>query len=84
MGLAGVTLGKDGTGVAVGTFGTVLTRDVDGWVLEDIGVPVAENLHGSWIDEKGGYWAVGGDTLTPPLTNGVMIHRGAAVPDEGL
>lgn len=84
MGLAGVTLGKDGTGVAVGSFGTVLTRKGDAWALEDIGVPVAENLHGSWIDEEGGFWAVGGDTLTPPLTNGVMIHRGAVVPDEGL
>lgn len=84
MGLAGVTLGASGSGIAVGMFGTVYTRDEDGWQLEELGLPIAENLHGSWIDERGGLWAVGGDTLTPPLTNGVMIHRGAAVPSEGL
>jgi hypothetical protein len=84
MGLAGVTLGPDDIGVSVGMFGTVYTRSKDGWVLEDLELPISQNLHGSWIDEQGGLWAVGGDTLSPPLTDGVMLHRGAMVPDEGL
>jgi hypothetical protein len=84
MGLAGVTLGDAGTGIAVGMMGTVYTRDDSGWTLVDPGLKVRQNLHGSWIDEEGGLWAVGGQTLTPPLTEGVMLHRGTAVPTGGL
>lgn len=84
MGLAGVTLGEDGTGIAVGFLGAVYVRSGQGWALEDIGVPLLENLHGSWIDDEGGLWAVGGQTLSPPLTDGVLIHRGRAVPVGGL
>ncbi|MBC8071491.1 MAG: hypothetical protein IAG13_24400 [Deltaproteobacteria bacterium] len=84
MGLSGVTLGPQDTGIAVGMFATVLTRDADGWQTEELGLPVPQNLHGSWIDERGGLWAVGGETLSPPLTDGVMIHRGTVVPSEGL
>jgi hypothetical protein len=84
MGLAGVTLGDDGSGIAVGMMGTVYVRDDSGWALVDPGLKVRQNLHGSWIDDEGGLWAVGGQTLTPPLTEGVMLHRGTAVPSGGL
>lgn len=84
MGLAGVTLGEDGSGIAVGFLGAVYVREGQTWELEDIGVPLLENLHGTWIDDEGGYWAVGGQTLSPPLTDGVLIHRGWAVPVGGL
>jgi hypothetical protein len=84
MGLAGVTLGAHGSGIAVGMFGTVFTRDAEGWSPEQLELPVSQNLHGSWIDERGDLWAVGGDTLSTPLTDGVMIHRGTAVPSEGF
>lgn len=84
MGLTGVTLGRDGYGVAVGTFGAVLTRsNTDGWVAAETDFTVAQNLHGSWIDDEGGAWAVGGDTFT--LANGVLLHRGkTSIPNEGL
>ena len=84
QGLAGVTLGEDGTGIAVGTFGTVLTRSARGWAAEDIGFPLSRNLHGSWIDPDGGMWAVGGDTLSPPFIDGIMLHRGRSVPGGDL
>jgi hypothetical protein len=84
MGLAGVTLGEDGTGIAVGVLGTVYVRDGQVWAAEDLGVGLLENLHGSWIDDEGGLWAVGGQTFAPPLTDGVMIHRGREVPLGGL
>jgi len=84
MGMAGVTLGEDGTGIAVGTLGAVYVRDGQTWAVEELGFGLLENLHGSWIDDEGGLWAVGGQTLVSPLTNGVMIHRGREVPVGGL
>ncbi|MBL8945639.1 MAG: hypothetical protein JNK45_20920 [Myxococcales bacterium] len=81
MGLAGVSLGDDGLGLAVGMSGSVYVRDAGGWAPEDPGLLVRENLHGAWVDDDGGLWAVGGQTLTPPLTDGVMIHRGTPVPE---
>jgi hypothetical protein len=84
MGLSGVTLGEDGTGIAVGMLGTVYRRDGVSWSADELGIPVQENLHGSWIDDEGGLWAVGGQTLTPPLTDGVLLHWGTDVPTGGL
>src|SRR5690606_9596980 len=77
MGLSGVTLGPGGLGVAVGLFGTVHVRDEElGWQPEDLGeATVRDNLHGSWIDDEGGLWAVGGQTLSPPFTDGILLHR---------
>ena len=31
-----------------------------------------------------GMWAVGGQTFSPPYTEGVLIHRGAEISGEGL
>jgi hypothetical protein len=84
QGLAGVTLGGGGAGIAVGTFGGVLTRSNAGWALEDLPFPVSKSLHGSWIDPDGGLWAVGGDTLTAPFVDGIVIHRGLPVPGGDL
>jgi hypothetical protein len=84
MGLSGVTLGADDLGVAVGFLGTVYVRDASGWQPEDLGLPVRQNLHGSWIDDEGGLWLAGGQTFSPPLTEGILIHRGAPVPSGGL
>ncbi len=83
MGLAGVALGADGTGIAVGSFGAVYTRSASGWAAEDHGLPVQQNLHGAWIDDAGGLWAVGGQTLAPPLTDGVLLHFGPPVTADG-
>ncbi|MCA9717835.1 MAG: hypothetical protein KC468_24400 [Myxococcales bacterium] len=84
MGLTGVTLGADGAGVAVGTYGVVLTRTPEGWAEEDLGFSVGQNLHGSWIDDEGGVWLVGGETFTLSLTDGVLLHYGQPIPSEGL
>jgi hypothetical protein len=55
-----------------------------GWEPEDLGFSVGANFHGSWIDDRGGMWAVGGQTFSPPYTEGVLIHRGKAISGEGL
>src|SRR5690606_21175400 len=54
MGLSGVTLGEGGTGIAAGLLGAVYVRDGGSWVLEDLGFPLLENLHGTWIDDENG------------------------------
>ncbi|MBK7828235.1 hypothetical protein [Nannocystis sp.] len=84
MGLSGVTLGADGFGVAVGSYGGVYTRSDAGWAAAELGFTLAGNLHGSWIDEDGGVWAVGGQTFSPPFTDGTLIHRGAMISGNGL
>lgn len=83
-GLAGVTLGPDGSGIAVGFEGSVFIRSAAGWAPEDPDLQVRQNLHGSWIDDQGGLWAVGGQTLTPPFNEGVLLHHGTEVPTGGL
>ena len=70
--------------MAVGTFGALYTRSDAGWALEDLGFTVGQNFHGSWIDDRGGLWAVGGQTFSPPYNEGLLIHRGAPVASEGL
>lgn len=81
MGLSGVTLGPGGLGVAVGLFGVVLVRDESGWQPEDLeDAATRQNLHGSWIDDQGGLWVAGGQTLVPPFTDGILLHRGTPVP----
>ena len=84
MGLSGVTLGADGFGVAVGSLGGVYTRSASGWSPAELGFTVGENFHGSWIDDEGGVWAVGGQTFSPPYDEGILIHRGAAIAGDGL
>jgi hypothetical protein len=85
-GLSGVVLGDDGFGVAVGTFGAIYSRSAaGGWVEEQLDFSIPHSLHGTWIDETGGVWAVGGQVFSPPLDEGLLIHRGpTAIPSEGL
>lgn len=83
MGLAGVTLGAQGTGIAVGSLGSVFVREDGAWIPQDHGLPVQQNLHGTWIDDDGGLWAVGGQTLSPPLSDGVLLHYGPPIPGNG-
>ena len=84
MGLAGVALGAAGTGLAVGSLGTVFLREGGAWVPEDHGLPVQQNLHGAWIDDTGGFWAVGGQTLAPPLNDGILLHYGSPISGDGV
>jgi hypothetical protein len=85
-GLSGVVLGDDGFGIAVGTFGAVYSRSADaGWAEEQLDFNLPLSLHGTWIDDTGGVWAVGGQVFSPPFDDGLLIHRGSkAIPSEGL
>jgi hypothetical protein len=75
-GLSGVCLGQGGEGVAVGLYGAIYDRADDGWHEQPLDFAVDGNLHGAWIDPAGGRWAVGGQTFTLPLTDGVLIYQG--------
>lgn len=81
--IIGVYLTESG-GYAVGGFGYVFARDATGWKDEDTGFEVefgVRNLHSVWVDpDQGGVWAVGGQVSVAPLSNGVMLHKGAKVP----
>lgn len=77
--LTGVCL-TDGGGFATGAEGTVLSRVRGGWQLERTGVSTTKALHSVWTDPAGGVWAAGGDVLVPPFGNGVLLHRGPALP----
>jgi hypothetical protein len=72
--LTGVAVSEDDA-YAVGQFGTVLRRGSTGWKPEPDRV-TDQNLHATWIDPDGGVWAVGGHFDTPPMTAGVLIHKG--------
>lgn len=75
LSLTGVCLGQGDAGVAVGAFGGVYLRGGSGWQRADLGFTLNESLHGVWIDPSEGIWAVGGQTFSEPLTDGLMIHR---------
>lgn len=85
--LFGVWLTDEG-GWAVGTSGTVLRRGPDGWVDEDHALGFVQALHAVWVDETGSVWAVGGQVIASPLSDGVLFHRGtrsvAGAIQEGL
>jgi hypothetical protein len=79
--LTGVAVSAD-QAYAVGQFGTVLGRDKSGkWSTEKPRV-TDQDLHAAWIDQSGGAWAVGGHYDTPPMSAGVLIHKGDPVTFE--
>jgi hypothetical protein len=61
---------------ASGQFGAIYKRGSDGTWAEDDTPPTQQTLHSCWVDPAGGLWAVGGQVLSPPLTDGVMVYRG--------
>ena len=72
--VVGVWLGEE-TAYAVGIEGAVLQRKDGAWTPVDTGIEVMGALHTVWVDPDGGVWAVGGQVLSPPLVDGVMIHK---------
>jgi hypothetical protein len=80
--IIGVCL-SDAGGYAVGEFGYVAARGPSEWATEDTGFDTVfgvRSLHSVWLDPEGGVWAAGGQVRVPPLVDGIMLHRGAAVP----
>lgn len=64
---------------AVGLYGTIVRHDGEEWTL-DGEFPSVPALHAVWADETGAVWAVGGQILLSPLTDGVLLHRGTSAP----
>lgn len=78
--LLGVWLTESG-GHAVGSNGLIAVKTKDGWRTEEPDdLFVSEELHGVWTDPDGGTWMVGGDLVAPPLTNGIIVHKGNVKP----
>jgi hypothetical protein len=60
--------------------GTVL-RQTDGeWQPEDIGFDSDADFHAVWIDPSGAVWAVGGQIISPPFTDGALMYKGENEP----
>lgn len=78
-GFIGVYL-SDHDDYAVGQEGTMYTRAGSGWTAVDTGLTLDESFHSVWIDPSGDVWAVGGQVLSFPLIDGVVIYRGEHVP----
>lgn len=79
-GLIGVCLSEHGS-YAVGQEGAIYTRGGSGWSAVPLGFNLDESLHSVWVDPSGGVWAVGGQVLTLPLVDGVLLHQGTHVPE---
>ncbi len=76
----GVACASAGNAVVVG-FGGEKQRLVGGAWQDDFGTVPYSDLHGSWADSTGAYWAAGGDFLTDPQPGvsreGVLAHYGS-------
>lgn len=70
----------DAGGWAAGTNGAVLSRTATGWVQEEPGPAVFDDLHAAWVDPAGGVWVAGGQVSALPLVNGVLAYKGTSPP----
>jgi hypothetical protein len=67
--------GRGDTAVAVGNQGSVLRWDGSAWNADP--TFTAHDLHGVWLDDEGGVWAVGGAISSGTLTDGVLAYDGS-------
>jgi hypothetical protein len=78
----GVACGPSGRAVIVG-FGGLKQRLVDGAWQDDFGKEPFVDLHGSWSDGAGAFWAAGGDFISSAAPNvsrhGVVARYAAGV-----
>lgn len=74
----GVFVPPTGEAVAVGREGAVSFRGASGWRSENTGLNLdfAIDYHAAWIDPEGGVWAVGGNIVGEPQTDGVITYFG--------
>ncbi len=75
----GVSCANSGQVAIVGT-GGLKQRRVEGTWYDDFGTKPYSDLHGAWIDQAGGIWAVGGSFVAAPqpgvTRDGVIAHYG--------
>ncbi len=75
--LSGVTVSENEV-YAVGGGGEILRSASAGqWASEPSGT--TQSLHAPFIDPSGDVWAVGGHFNSNPTSNGVLLHKGAAL-----
>jgi hypothetical protein len=67
-GVNGVSCAAPGAAVIVGG-GGLKQRLVDGAWVDEFTEPPYDDLHGSWAQGDGVFWAVGGDFLSSPTPN---------------
>lgn len=78
--LAGIYAGESAT-VAVGFEGSVWERGADGtWVADEAAPTTPLEYHAVYVDPEGGIWAVGGRIYTGTLSDGLLTHYGAPLP----
>ena len=82
-GLTGVVLDAADGGYAVGQYGSVHGRTAEGWAEVDTTLSIQRDLHGVWMAPSGVVWAVGGQTASFPLVDGVLIRLGEDVTPDG-
>lgn len=76
----GVAMNDDDAFV-VGDRGQSMRRLPGGsWAFEEPRL-TEESLHAAWLDPEGTLWAVGGKFTGQPMSDGVLIRRGGAVPE---
>lgn len=80
--LVGVYVRNPYQAYAVGWEGIVLQRKGAAWKLLDTGQELFNPFHSVWVDPDDGVWAVGGDVLSPTPSEGMLLHRGSAIPND--
>ncbi len=76
-GLNGVSIAADGSGVTVGSNGTIWRRCGGTW-QEDTALSnePLDDLHAVWRGPSGDIFAVGGQIVMPPFQGGQLLHFG--------
>ncbi len=82
----GTFVPPDGPPIAVGREGAVTLRRSGVWGNEVTGLNLNPTLdfHAAWIDPQGGFWAVGGNIVGEPRTDGVLAYFGEQTVGTGL
>lgn len=73
--LQGLFVSPDGSALAVGGFGTSLSRSTDGeWTVLELDLDLfPESLHAVWTSPEGDHFAVGGSVISPSLDQGLLL-----------
>ena len=81
-GINGINIGPSGHAFAVGVEASTFRFESQGWVEQDNGLTDVSDLafHAVWVDAEGNAWAVGGDLVSKPLSQGLMAYYGTGDP----